>query len=290
MTNSSKQVTIVATDRKYEEAPCFCAPYFDRRRQVFIIGKKEYKSEATRPDRGPVYHTSVGTPIVLTNNSDYDQIQLNAGMILDRDSPADMFRMEIYLASGYVAENKQAVNPDKHRFYLQDPLAEAESSSLLADRVFEALTFVKSLSASGKADVAFYLKQPVMSMSEVQVESYLKGLATNRPNDILQVEQKDKRLFAVLAFIQKLVQAGILQNEGGQYKYGDDLIGIDETATCRYMMMPSNNAKVKQFAQKLKQEKQLDSDLQFSRQEQPPSTPPVMPPVTPPAAPQTPQA
>lgn len=235
MSNSNK-VRIVATKRTFQEAPFFVAPKFDPQRSVFVIKGTEWK--AARNESDGVYRTSE-YPVELAEDLSYKFKHLQ---IFDKSLPQDKALLDILEDSGFLATNKNAVHPSKHRFYIEDKEAEAAETLSKAKSKRKAFAILDNMSLSDIVDFArlkpFNIN--VSTMTNLQVEAAIVDLIEKNPQVFLNAASDPDKQYRVLLY--KLTSSNILHHEPvtGKITYNGEVIGMTEESVIAYIKDPSN--------------------------------------------------
>lgn len=258
-TKSDKQ--LVSIDVKYERAAVYVQPFFDQRKRVFVVGGKEYaairredgvKKEAyyesiVGPNRTPDPKTGIipETPMIL---SDRESIPVRHAEIFSGEE-GDML-LQIAMDCGYVAKTQEAAaGLATARLYIRDDAAEARKTGKLASQVFEALGKLKDLTMPEKRDLAWALRKPVNTMSDTVLEGVINSMAMKQPDLLLAT--LDNRNFKLVAFLQQCVAHGLIVQQSGTYRFGGEVIGMDEAATVAFLDQKKNRAVKDQLVMEL---------------------------------------
>lgn len=239
--------------------PIYVPAPFDDVKKVFVVGKdangnpKEYPATREVSHRGEeTWHIDASAPMRVDTN---DLFEVSHGQVYDLNDPVSRFRHDIMIADEHVADSKDKVNPSRHTHYIYNRETDAISVVTKADLAFEAMTYVQTLNDVDRRDFAFYHRQSVREMSEQQIMAYVKGVAHHQPELVLKY--KGDRSFKERAFIQRLVQFGIIVIEAGQYRMpggGGEVLGIDEQAMVHWVHNVRNQSVVKQWYNALAQQ------------------------------------
>jgi hypothetical protein len=244
-----KTIKILAVKKSYEFAPVFVEPYFDDARQAFLIGDKVYPAKYNDKAKEPYYEAVIDGVRVTDRDSAFE---FRHGNEFD-DSPVAQLRLSILRQSGYLAPNREGINPSsEHRFYLLDEDAEAKSKSTKADLVFEALEKVRRLTATDKRNLAFFAGQRARLMSEEACDGYVKSMAMEQPRQLMKWLENDE--WKHVAFLNKLVEHGILSRTKGVFKHGEVVLGIDQDQAVSWIKNPMNSDYAAQLHAKLSAE------------------------------------
>lgn len=246
----SNKVELLAIKKSYESSPVYASPYFDERTQKFRVGGVEYASKLVQhPKRGDEY-LAIDTPVPI---SDTTSFMLAHGNILDKNNPEQAFILKVAMDSGWVAPNFQSVNTaGTHRYYIKDEQAEAVATAIKSDRIFEAMTLVRNLTATDRSNYAFFKQKRVRDMTEQMIEAFVKELAVGKPDEV--IKDLSAKGWKSRAFLEKLVQYGLVTSDGGTYKIGTDVIGVDRDAAVAFLRDRANVEVTRQLREKLSQE------------------------------------
>jgi hypothetical protein len=245
----SVPLRLIGINPKFNEAPAYVCPGFDEIRGIFTVGGKEYKGKLiSKEGEDPKIFSAENCPMPgMTNSESYRIAHLQA---FDPNNPQQMFLLEMALDSGFVAKEKAEVNPAQHRYYIENKETEAIEIVSKAQKIRKALSFIETLSAEKLVDTARLIGEYVMNMSTTQAQAALEKVAMDKPDRILSVfGDKDKD---VKIFLNKLLNAGILTFENGQYHYNKQLIGINEAQTLEWLKDSNNKDVVQQMAKLIK--------------------------------------
>lgn len=251
---ATTRVQLKAIKQDFERAPTYVTPFFDPVKHEFHVGDKRYKAyerENAKGDEARWITKDEECPFRLSDNM--LGIRLEHNMELNPDDSMDALILQVARDSGLVALNMQSVNTaGSHRLYIMDAKADAKAATLKADKAFEAMNIVRSMSLGDKRDLAFYMRQPVKTMDEVMVDGYVKNLALTDPDSVIKSTQAQD--YKVRALLLRFIQYGLLTNEGGQIKNGSNVVGVDEDGAVQFMKIKSNRTFVEQLMQKLAEE------------------------------------
>lgn len=245
---------ITAIKDSYRRAPVFASPYFDEATNHFLVGNDKYPAKhETHPKEGNLWVAMIHG-LRVTDQTEY---RYEDGMEFD-NTPQMQFKLQVLKDQKWVADNLQSINPSsEQRFYIVDETADAIAIVKKADSVFEALTIIKQLSASDKMNFCFFMGQPARVMSEEQHDAYVRNMALTQPDEVL------KRLaegdWKIRAWIAKLVHYGILNSEGGQYKYNSNVLGIDLDAMTAFVKNKKENGLICSQLSDMLKEKQAQA-------------------------------
>lgn len=234
-------VRLIGISDKYHVAPAYITPKFDEITREFIVGGKRYKGKThSTEDNAPII--AEGTPVRV---SDVDSYRIAHLQNFDPSNEVEMFLLQIAKDSGFVAENKAAINPAVHRYYIENKEEEAMVVVSKADRTYEAMGKIKSMSLEEMIDFGRLVGIYTKNMSKTLAESALVKMAQDKPDFILSsYNDKNKK---VRTFLKKLVSAHIIRIQNGKYVYGNDLIGVNEDFTIEYLKDTTNNALISQW-------------------------------------------
>ena len=248
------RIQLKAIKPDFEKAATIVCPYFDTVSHCFIVEGKRYQATErinAKSDESRWVCDPPVAPIRLVD--DMVGVRLEHNMEFDPKDPIDMFKLAIARDSGFVAKDVRSVNTGgTHRLYISDANEEARAASSHADLIFEAMGLIRSMRLSDKRDLAFYMRAPVKDMNEEMVDGFVKKLATSDPRTVIKnLEEKD---YKVRALLQRLLQYGLLQNDGGQIKNGPNVIGVDLDGAVHYIKDSTNQTFMKQLYSRLKEE------------------------------------
>lgn len=228
-TQATKQ--LLAVNERLQRKPTTASAPFEESTRCFVVMlngvRKVYETRPVKPDKGPEHYETYpssdkekGCPLVLSTGWGIEYMH---GMLF-QDTPADGIKLWILQNEGFLAPNKEGVT-NRHRFFLRDDEAEARANSRRADLTFNAMKLVTDLLAPQKRNLAFFFNANVLTMSETQIDGYIKEMVLNKPADIIKaLENRDYRVYA---FLNKLVHHRLMTVKGVAYYYGDQLYAID---------------------------------------------------------------
>ena len=242
-------VTIYNVKPTFGDVPIYVSPFVERARHdgpnagrmVFKIGGKEYPAVEIRNRENEImaYESEPGAPIALRTDRAF---AYSSGDKFDRSDPKDMLLLNMMMEQGFMPKEDEQVNPSQHRFFLKDKYAEAKFERDTGQLVLAALKAVSEMTESDMRAVAFVQQQDVRSMSRLQIEGYVYGLAKNSPKRIVQLT--NERTFKVRAMLNQFINYDILTRTPAGIKRGNEVIALDEDAAVSWLMARDNNAMV----------------------------------------------
>lgn len=251
----ASKIKIVAVRPAYEEKPVFAPPFFDAARREFIVGNEKFparREDDPRNTKQKIF-IHIGEGFELSETGSYS---LSHGELFDPNNKWDMLKLQMGKDRGFVAESMAAVNPMSDvRFYVENAEVTAKKQSEKKTKVKQALALLETLTLADKRDFAFVMRQTVRDMTEAQIEGYLDQVAMEQPQLLLDkagTTDDHRRTFKLKAFVAKLVAHNLLTIEGGQYKDGPNLIGIDEAHALEFMKVDKNRTWVENKKKDLK--------------------------------------
>lgn len=244
---SEKTVTISAINPKSIPSMVGVTPVFDRNKGVFPIGNKTYAGTPVRDRNGEVTHyESVDAPLPLSTSV---ARPFKHGQQFDRANPQDELLLQMLIDQDILCPEGQRANPQQHRFFMKDRMADAQRQVDRGTLMSRALMAVNQLTEDEKLNIAFVEKQPVRTMTSLEVSGFVFGLVQTNPKRILELIED--KTFKVRAFIQKLVSYGIISISSSGVKHGNDVIALDEDNAVAWMSHVDNKGKVMMFREEL---------------------------------------
>lgn len=241
---------LIGTDKKYHTAPVFITPVLDEQAGVFVVGNSRYNAKKIK-EGDNIEYFEVDDPKCPVKFSSYDSFPIGHTQSFDMGNPTQKFIFEVAMHSPYVAKTKAEVNPQYHRYYVEDLELDAIEELAKADRFLDAANIVKSLKGpEDRLDFARVLGVGNKRMSDNQVYAALMKSAKETPNLVMDSWNDASR--KVRQFLRKVVEAGIVNMKNGNYVYGKDVIGVNEEFAVTWMKEPANNAIVTQWHSMLK--------------------------------------
>lgn len=233
---------LVAIDKKYHEAPVFIIPKEDpQTRQV-----KDYLSRISAELRDKV-------TINLKPKEDKDgaivdelTVRVQHLMAFDLNVANEALLFEIVKEDDMIAPSKHEVNPDYHRYYIEDKEREAAATISKSKLKGKAYEVISKLSLDQMQNYARVLGKYFPGLSQTQVESALYEVAEDKPQLILDVDN-DKDLKHKI-FLRRLLDRHILHMDNGKYMNGKDLVGINEDYAIHWLKDPMNSSLITQWA------------------------------------------
>lgn len=244
-TVSSNIKRLVAIDKKYHEAPVFIIPKEDpQTRQV-----KDYVSRLPQALAEKV-------TIKLVPKEDKDGtivdelvVRVQHLMTFDLSVPNEALLFEVVKEDDMIAASKSEVNPDYHRYYIEDKEREAAATISKSKLKSKAFAIISGLSLEQMENYARVLGRYSPGLSQSQIESALYEQAEEKPQTVIDVEN-DKDLKHKI-FLRKLVDRYILHMDNGKYMNGKDLVGINEDYAIHWLKDPMNSSLITQWARML---------------------------------------
>lgn len=234
MLTERKKIRIVATDKKYHEAPIFIVPKYDEQKKRLILGQEEW-SEA---DKAELKQAEFVMDADTT-------IRVSHLMTLDLNQIVDRAQYEIIIRDKEIALDKKSINPGAHRYYIEDKEEEAVEVVTKTKRKKLAMDAIETWSLDEQVSNARVLGCFVSNLSKTQVEAWLYELADKTPDRIIEIA-KDKNL-KVKIFINKLIDKSIWYIDSGRYMCGKDLIGINLEYAIAFLQDKQNKTLVTQW-------------------------------------------
>ena len=174
-------------------------------------------------------------------------------MAFDLNNANERLFFEVVKDDEMIAESKSKVNPDYHRFYIEDKEREAAATITKSKLKRKAFEVIDELSSDQRENYARVLGKWVAGLSGSQVESALYDVAEETPQLVLDVNN-DKDLKHKI-FLRRLVEAYILHMDNGKYMNGKDLVGINEDYAIHWLKDPNNSSLISQWGRMLEQGK-----------------------------------
>src|SRR5687768_5045190 len=121
MTLTSNIKRLVATDKRYNEAPVFIVPKIDSKTRKV----RDYASRIPEELRSQI--TVNLEPELDKDNKVVDELVIRTShlMIFDLSNANDALFFEVVKEDEMIASSKETVNPQIHRFYIEDKEKEA---------------------------------------------------------------------------------------------------------------------------------------------------------------------
>jgi len=241
---------LVAIDKKFHEAPVFIIPKEDSRTKKVIDYKGRLSEELQE---------NVTVSLEPTRDRDdkiIDEVSIRVQhlQVFDLSNPNDALFFEVVKDDQMIAPSKDAINPIKHRYYIEDKEKEAVvtiSKSKLKKKAFDVIA---SLSTEQQENYAKILGKYVRGLSGTQIESALYAVADDKPQTILDVDNDKDLKYKI--FLRRCVEKTFIHMDNGKYMNGKDLIGINEDYAIQWLKDPRNNPIVSQWGTAL--EKNVD--------------------------------
>lgn len=232
---------LVAIDKKYHEAPVFIIPKENpQTRQI-----NDYIGRLPESMRDKVTISLKPKEDKDGNVVDELVVRVQHLMAFDLNIANEALLFEIVKEDDMIAASKSQVNPDYHRFYIEDKEREATatiSKSKLKGKAFEVIS---GLSLEQMENYARVLGKFVPGLSQTQIESALYEVAEEKPQLILDVDN-DKDLKHKI-FLRRLLDRQILHMDNGKYMNGKDLVGINEDYAIHWLKDPMNSSLITQW-------------------------------------------
>ena len=246
METVSNKKRLVAIDKRYHEAPVFIAPKEDPSTRQVI----DYKSRLTPELQERV--TITLEPKRDRDDNVIDELTVRAYhlQVFDLDNPNDALLFEVIKDDPMVAHDKNGINPDRHRFYIEDKEKEATATISKSKLKGKAFATIASLSMEEMMNYSRILGKYTTNLSGTQIESVLYEIAEEKPQQILDVSN-DKDLKHKI-FLKKLLENHVIYLDNGKYMNGKDLIGINEDYAIQWLKDPLNSSIVTQWHKMMK--------------------------------------
>ena len=243
---------LIGIDKRFHTAPVFITPKLDETSSQFVIGDIKYKAikvkEGKDGDVEVFYMDDEKCPVKFSSN---DSFQIGHTKEFDMSDATARFIFSIAMDSGFVAPSKAGVNPQFHRYYVEDLETDAIDEIKKADQFYEASKVVRSLAVgSEQLDFARVVGAGNGKMSPNQIHASLMKMSKENPKVILDAWADGNR--KVRQFLRKLVEAGTITMKNSTYYYGKEVVGVNEEFAVQYLKEPNNNAIVTQWNATLK--------------------------------------
>lgn len=238
---------LVATDQKYHKAP------------VFIIPKEDPKTRKTIDYVAMLpEHLREGVGVSLLPKLDrddnvIDELTIRAYhlQVFDLNNATDALFFEIIKGDAMIASSKDAINPDQHRFYIEDKEREASAKISKSRIKGKAFAIIEQLSLDQQTNYARILGKFTKDLSRTQVEGVLFDVAEATPQLILDVDN-DKDLKHKI-FLRRCLERNILHMDNGKYMNAKEMVGINEEYAIMWLKDPSNSMVVTQWGRMLEE-------------------------------------
>jgi hypothetical protein len=236
---------LVAIDKKYHEAPVFIVPKQDPQTREVRDYAKNLDPELAK-----------GISIKLVPKEDKDgnivdelTVRVQHLMTFDLSVANEALLFEVVKEDPMIASSKSEVNPDYHRYYIEDKEREAAATISKSKLKRKAFDIISELSLDQMENYARVLGKFMPGLSQSQVESALYEVAEEKPQLILDVDN-DKDLKHKI-FLRRLLDRQILHMDNGKYMNGKDLVGINEDYAIHWLKDPMNSSLITQWAKML---------------------------------------
>lgn len=236
---------LVAIDKKYHEAPVFIAPKEDPQTRLV----KDYLNRIPEPLRDKVTISLKPKEDKDGNIVDELTIRVQHLMAFDLNVPNEALLFEVVKEDDMIASSKAEVNPDYHRYYIEDKEREAATTISKSKLKGKAFAVIAKLSIEQMENYARILGKYMTGLSSGQIEGALYEIAEDKPQLILDVDN-DKDLKHKI-FIRRLLDRQIIHMDNGKYMNGKDLIGINEDYAIHWLKDPMNSSLITQWSRML---------------------------------------
>lgn len=245
MVTTSNIKRLVATDKKYHEAPVFIVPKEDPSTRQII----DYKSRLDEDLQSKI--TVNLSPKTDRDDNVVDELSIKVQhlMVFDLNKPNDALFYEVIKDDPMIAASKDKVNPDHHRFYIEDKEREATATISKSKLKGKAFGIISNLSTEQMENYSRVLGKYMNGLSGTQIESALYDIAEKTPQLILDVDN-DKNLKHKI-FIRRCLDQNIIHMDNGKYMNGKELIGINEDYTIQWLKDPMNSSLITQWSKML---------------------------------------
>lgn len=241
MNNTSNIKRLVATDKKYHEAPVFIAPKEDSKTRKVI----DYASRVPEELREQI--TISLEPKKDRDDNVIDEMIVRAShlQVFDLNNGNDCLLFEVVKEDNMIAPSKDAVNPQFHRYYIEDKEKEATALISKSKLKSQAFAIIAQLSTEQMENYARVLGKYVKGLSGTQIESALYEITEKTPQLILDVDNDKDLKYKI--FIRRCLDRQIIHMDNSKYMNGKDIIGINEAYAILWMKDPSNSPLITQW-------------------------------------------
>lgn len=234
----SNRVRIVAIKNDFHKAPYYIAPKMDPIKKQYITGQEHLSKEERE-----------ALPFKIDEDT---SLPVNHLQMFDLENETDKIIFDFIKLDKAIAKSKKDVNPEVHRFYIEDKEEEAKEKISKTSKLKKALKFVDGLGLEELIDLGRVLGIGGAKSSNLEIQSAIEDLCVTKPQQIINVFDDPDRKYKM--FLSKLVDGHILVKiDGGTYKYGDEVIGVNEQYAIEYLRNKENNPVVTQWAKLLKE-------------------------------------
>lgn len=232
---------LVAIDKKFHEAPVFIIPKEDpQTRQI-----KDYVGRLSPNLRDQITINLKPKEDKDGNVVDELVVRVQHLMAFDLNVANEALLFEIVKEDDMIAASKSQVNPDYHRFYIEDKEREATATISKSKLKAKAFEVISKLSLEQMENYARVLGKFMPGLSQTQIESALYEVAEEKPQLVLDVDS-DKDLKHKI-FLRRLLDRQILHMDNGKYMNGKDLVGLNEDFAIHWLKDPMNSSLVTQW-------------------------------------------
>jgi hypothetical protein len=248
---------LVATDKKFHEAPVFIAPKEDQRTKKPI----DYASRLSEAQRAELSISLEPKRDRDDNVVDEMSIRISHLQVFDLSNANDALVFEVVRDDSMIAACKADVNPLVHRYYIEDKEKEATTVIAKSKLKSKAFAVIANLSTKEMENYAKVLGKFLDGLSGGQIESALYELADATPQLILDVNNDKDLKYKI--FLRRCIEKFYLHMDNGKYMNGKDLVGINEDYAIQWLKDPSNASIVSQWGAMLENKPTYEPNVEI---------------------------
>jgi len=241
-----KKVRMISLDKRYRKHPYYFTVPISDTTGKYVTGQEVYineeqmlgKKELTKATRDSL---EMGDQPVLINP--FNQYPLTHGrtfnLSYDIDdkgvktylNPKDFAEFTFFCTKPEIATSKDVYVKERHCFYIEDKVREAEFSVMKEDKAFEAENFVRTNMKTGRyKDLLILLSYNVKGysinpekLSEIETKARVIEACRKYPEEVLKFKANDTD---ETLFILKLMKYMVMEKRSGtDIYYGEEFVG-----------------------------------------------------------------
>jgi hypothetical protein len=264
-----KIVRVISVDKRYVKKPYPAIAIWDDAKHCYLTGqhidpsipktRNNLTVDEMTGKKMPSEEKMAKFPYIINPENNIPIIhmrKLNISVDENGDAvnPVDM-ALFIFIKHycSFVANSKKSVRPGTDFFYIEDLETEAEEQIRVSDLRYEAEKCIRENASIQKLkDIALMLNYkiknfsiPVDQMSETRIKGELLKVCEKNPSEVISCFGKDVN---EELYIYKLVKYGILENKGGAFFDGSQIIGTNVDNVKIYMK--SGNSENQKYVSK----------------------------------------
>lgn len=270
----AKKVRMISLDKRYRKNPYyFTVPRSDSTGK-FVTGQEKWLSEEQMIGKKELTKSTKDSlqmgdqPVIINPNNQYP---LAHGRTFDLTyesdakggrvyvNPKDFAEYTFFCTKVEISESKDKYVANKHHFYIEDKVKEAQFTVEKEDQSFEAENYVRTKLKSGRFnDLLILLSYNVQGysinpekLSEIEVKARVIEACRKHPEEVLKFKANDTD---ETLFIIKLMKYMVMEKRNGtDIYYGEEYVGGSLESVRSWIHKPEHSHLVTKWGKMIQQ-------------------------------------